>query len=141
MCEGAQKILGVLFGREEGAALNWGQKVQAVKTRLGMWRTRGLSITGKVMALKADVLPSLNHLALVYPVPAQCARLLEREVFSFIWGGKTELVSRETMRRDVGRGGRGVPWFTQKLMAMYVAFQARLVIGEFDHKAAFLARF
>ena len=135
------KILGVAFGIANGVEVNWGRRLDMVTGKINAWRARGLSLSGRVSAVKADILPVLNYMAYVYPLPFYLGRRLERVLFSFIWGGKTELVAREVMYRDVGQGGKGVPNLAEKTMALCVAFQSRLALERVTHKAVFFARF
>lgn len=94
-----------------------------------------------MQAVKTDMLPSMNHLAYVFPLPFWQGRRMEKLVFSFIWKGGTELVSRAQMFKHLRKGGRGVPCLTWKTTALFTAFAARLVIQTQEHKAYFLARF
>ncbi|KAJ8347221.1 hypothetical protein SKAU_G00286220 [Synaphobranchus kaupii] len=60
LCEGPLRMLGVDFGgdaKEDGMS-NWKWRVAAVSRRLSLWSVRRLTISGKVLAFKADVLPS-----------------------------------------------------------------------------------
>ncbi|KAJ8347219.1 hypothetical protein SKAU_G00286200 [Synaphobranchus kaupii] len=71
LCEGPLRVLGVDFGgdtKEDGMS-NWKRQVAAVSKKLGLWSLRRLIISGKVLAFKADVLPSLVYLARVYILP------------------------------------------------------------------------
>lgn len=89
------------------AGYNWGKVFERVRAKLGRWRARRMSISGRVMAVQLDILPLINHLAVVLPMPFLVGRWLEREGFSFIWGGRVEWVARETMISKVAVGGQG----------------------------------
>ena len=138
---GGIKTLGVWFGGANGPEFNWNKRLDRVREKVNAWRGRGLSLSGRVSVVKADILPVLNYLAYIFPVPFYVGRRMERVLFSFIWGGKTELVAREVMYKDVGEGGRGVPNVVQRMMALCVAFQSRLALERVTHKAVYFARF
>ncbi|KAK3518289.1 hypothetical protein QTP86_003218 [Hemibagrus guttatus] len=89
----------------------------------------------------SDLLAGLNHLALVFPIPFVTGRRLERALFTFIWGGRSEQVSRTTMCTEREKGGRGVACIPLKTMAMHVAFLTKLVRGTEGHMASLFARF
>lgn len=125
------RILGVDFYQESPALKNWNRMLDRVSKRLAVWRARPLSMSRRVLVIKADVLPQLNHLAYVFPIPFLVGRRLERAIFSFIWGCKVEWVDRATMFLPIAEGGREVPCLPLKLMCLYTAFQARVVAGEF----------
>ncbi|KAJ8358306.1 hypothetical protein AAFF_G00014690 [Aldrovandia affinis] len=81
VCTGGLKILGVRFFARESAALNWEARLNLVRTRLGVWTRRQLSLTGRVVVVRSVLLPLLIHLAYVFPVPARTKLALTRLVF------------------------------------------------------------
>ena len=85
-CQGPVRVLGVDFEGEGSAELNCGRRLAAAHTRMGLWKTRQLSLSGRVLALKADILPFLLYLAYVFPLPPKYRRGFMRDVFSFVWG-------------------------------------------------------
>ncbi|KAJ8358978.1 hypothetical protein SKAU_G00155030 [Synaphobranchus kaupii] len=98
LTEGPIRILGVDFQGDaaEDAKNNWERRLAGVRRKLGLWSLRHLTISGKVLVLKADVLPSLLYLARVYVMPLGLRRDLTRTVFRFLWEG-WEYVRRVTM--------------------------------------------
>lgn len=87
LCEGPMRVVGTDFGNPGGDANhNWSLKMVKVTKKLGMWSKRKLTITGKVLAVKADILPALLHLTYVFPMPQTHRKLLTGEIFKFIWG-------------------------------------------------------
>uniref|UniRef100_A0A3P8Z5K2 Reverse transcriptase domain-containing protein n=1 Tax=Esox lucius TaxID=8010 RepID=A0A3P8Z5K2_ESOLU len=102
VCRGPMVVLGVSFGNEMKDDLaNWIVKIKAVNRRLGLWKVRRLSFSGKVLVLKADILPSLLHLAYVFPVPVGLRKMFTRAMFNFFWGGY-EYVRRDWMYQTIG---------------------------------------
>ncbi|KAJ8352439.1 hypothetical protein SKAU_G00239150 [Synaphobranchus kaupii] len=88
LCEGPLRMLGVDFGgdaKEDGMS-NWKWRVAAVSKTLSLWSVRRLTISGKVPAFKADVLPSLLYLARVYILPVQVAADSCKVVIPFFVG-------------------------------------------------------
>ena len=84
----------------EDALQNWGKRLTGVKTKLSIWSTRRLTVSGKVMVLRADILPGLIYLSYIYQLPVRLRRELVRAVFRFLWGGY------EYVRREIWRWGR-----------------------------------
>ncbi|KAJ8355136.1 hypothetical protein AAFF_G00091360 [Aldrovandia affinis] len=83
------------MGACDSAALNWEARLNLVRTRLGVWTRRQLSLTGRVVVVRSVLMPLLIHLAYVFPVPARTKLALTRLVFRFLWGGRYEYVTRE----------------------------------------------
>ncbi|KAJ8361845.1 hypothetical protein AAFF_G00417320 [Aldrovandia affinis] len=79
--------LGRRFFARNSAVLNWEARLNLVRTRLGVWTRRQLSLTGRVVVVRSVLLPLLIHLAYVFPVPARTKLALTRLVFRFLWGG------------------------------------------------------
>lgn len=51
------RVLGVDFYRQDSALRNWEALLSSISRRLGLWRSRPLSLTGRVVAIKADIMP------------------------------------------------------------------------------------
>lgn len=84
------------------------------------------ALWGRLEVVKADLLPSLNYLAYVFPVPFWYGRKLEKLVFSFLWKNSTEMVARSQMYRLMREGGRGVPCIPLKMEAIFCSWAARI---------------
>ena len=140
-CEGPLRILGVDFVAAQGAVVNWTQKLGAVQKRLALWKTRRLTLIGKVLVLKANVLPSLLYLAYIYPLPASMRRSLTRLVFAFVWGGRYEYVARAQMLAPLGEGGRDVPHLPLRLDCFFVSFLLREVSSPAAHPSGHFLRY
>lgn len=70
LCAGPMEVLGISFGNTEGDAIfNWGKILKKMRIKLGLWNKRKLTILGKVLVIKADILPGLLHLAYIFPIP------------------------------------------------------------------------
>ncbi|KAK2912190.1 hypothetical protein Q8A73_006303 [Channa argus] len=66
------------------ATVNWEGRFQRVKSRLALWKARKLTLLGKVLVLKADMLSSVLHLAYVFLLPVAIRRPLARTIFDFL---------------------------------------------------------
>lgn len=74
------------FVRGDSGYINWERRIAVAKRKLGLWQLRPLSLSGKVMVLKADILSSLVYLSVVFPLAARLRSRLSRAVFKFMWG-------------------------------------------------------
>lgn len=109
MTQTDQKILGIKFDREGGGRTNWPDVVGKVRQRLGYWGLRGLTIEGKVLIIKAVILPLLLLISSVFIPPRRVLLDLDRAIFYFLWGSKWERLRREIMKKPKEKGGKGVP--------------------------------
>ncbi|KAK2877989.1 hypothetical protein Q8A73_016959 [Channa argus] len=106
------------------ATVNWEGRFQRVKSRLALWKARKLTLLGKVLVLKADMLSSVLHLAYVFPLPVAIRRPLARTIFDFLWGRRYEW------------GGRHVPDLPLKLDTIFVASLLQDMASEVGHPAS-----
>lgn len=104
-----QKILGIKFDNEGGGKTNWTSLVGKVRQRLGYWGLRRLTMEGKVLIIKAVILPLLLLISSVFMPPKRVLQELERAIFYFLWGSKWERMTRKEMKKPKEKGGKGVP--------------------------------
>ncbi|KAK2877527.1 hypothetical protein Q8A73_019046 [Channa argus] len=136
VCQGPIKILGVQFQPMNSATVNWEGRFQRLKSRLALWKARKLTLLGKVLVLKADMLSSVLHLAYVFPLPVAIRRPLARTIFDFLWGGRYEWVARGRMMSGLAEGGRDVPDLPLKLDTIFVASLLQDKASEVGHPAS-----
>ncbi|KAK2877564.1 hypothetical protein Q8A73_019083 [Channa argus] len=136
VCQGPIKILGVQFQPMNSATVNWEGRFQRLKSRLALWKARKLTLLGKVLVLKADMLSSVLHLAYVFPLPVAIRRSLARTIFDFLWGGRYEWVARGRMMSGLAEGGRDVPDLPLKLDTIFVASLLQDKASEVGHPAS-----
>lgn len=141
LCKGPMDILGISFGNKEGDAIcNWKEKMNAVDRKLGLWKARKLTITGKVLVIKSEVVLKLLHLAYVFPMPQIYRVQITRGIFKFIWGGY-EYVKRVHMYQEIADGGKGVPNVPLKLDTIFYANVCTLLKKTYTHKCQILLWF
>ncbi|KAK2877613.1 hypothetical protein Q8A73_019132 [Channa argus] len=118
------------------ATVNWEGRFQRLKSRLALWKANKLTLLGKVLVLKADMLSSVLHLAYVFPLPVAIRRPLARTIFDFLWGGRYEWVARGRMMSGLAEGGRDVPDLPLKLDTVFVASLLQDMASEVGHPAS-----
>ena len=139
-CGGPIRVLGVDFLPGDSGAVNWSKRLDVVRRRLGLWQQRKLTISGKVLVLKADVLPTLVYLSYIFPMPARLRGGLTRAVFKFLWGSY-EYVQRAQMYQAVLEGGRDVPCLPLKLDVLFFCNLCVALVRPVCHKFQFFVRF
>ncbi|KPP59501.1 hypothetical protein Z043_122569, partial [Scleropages formosus] len=88
-------VLGVNFLLAGATRANWEECLPKARWKMALWRTRSLSLIGKMLALKVDILPTLLYLEQVYPLPCTMRKGRTKDAFNFVWWGKYEYVRRE----------------------------------------------
>ncbi|KAK2878077.1 hypothetical protein Q8A73_017047 [Channa argus] len=97
---------------------------------------RKLTLLGKVLVLKADMLSSVLHLAYVFPLLVAIRRPLARTIFDFLWGGRYEWVACGRMMSGLAEGCRDVPDLRLKLDTIFVASLLQDMASEVGHPAS-----
>ena len=77
--------------------LNWENKIDKMNTLFFSWGKRNLTILGKIMIIKALVIPIFTFIASACVVPDKYRKEIESKCFKFIWDGKPDKVKRNTM--------------------------------------------
>ncbi|MFS7922512.1 hypothetical protein Hanom_Chr03g00250001 [Helianthus anomalus] len=84
------KYLGVLVGANMNRINNWLPVYEVFQNRLAVWKSRLLSIGGRVTLIKS-VLESLpSYYFFIYKAPKKVTDDLERMIRKFLWGGSSE---------------------------------------------------
>ena len=112
-------MLGIEIGKDM-ERVNWEARIPGIQGKMQKWEQRDLSITGKILVVKAEVLSSLNFLAATLPVPKTCLATLRKIMFWFIWGSSQERLKRDVMYRPLEKGGKEVPDLSLKFNALFV---------------------
>ncbi|XP_060685631.1 uncharacterized protein LOC132818637 [Hemiscyllium ocellatum] len=114
------KVLGIWFGGAGACAKSWEERISKVRQKLGRWKLRSLSITGKNLVIRCEALSLLLYVSQVWPIPRTCAAAVTRATFQFIWRSKMDPVRRDSLYKDLGNGGKNTPNATLTLMATFV---------------------
>eukprot|EP00079_Xenopus_tropicalis_P029462 XP_012824861.1 PREDICTED: uncharacterized protein LOC105948215 isoform X1 [Xenopus tropicalis] len=137
------KILGVWFGGEGAALKCWEERMAKVRQKIGLWSLRDLTIEGKTLVLRNEILPVLQYMAQAWPPLATVCRAITRAVFHFIWGSKMDRVKRSVMYKAPCKGGKGVPDIPTLLRSFFVCNCIRQTITgkEKDSVGSSMSRF
>ena len=126
------KTLGVYFGnnKEECEKLNWENKIDKMNTLFFSWGKRNLTILGKIMIIKALVIPIFTFVASACVVPDKYRKEIESKCFKFIWDGKPDKVKRNTMIGNFEMGGLNMIDIGSYFASLRASWVSRFVSGE-----------
>ena len=85
--------------------LNFQSKIDALLRQLHWWKARDLSLTGRVLIVKALALSKFQYLAALVNIPENIVKQVNRIVYEFIWSGKTDKVKRILFEQSYNKGG------------------------------------
>ena len=129
------KTLGVYFGnnKEDCEKLNWENKIDKMNTLFFSWGKRNLTILGKIMIIKALVIPIFTFVASACVVPDKYRKEIESKCFKFIWDGKPDKVKRNTMIGNFEMGGLNMIDIESYFASRRASWVSRFVSGEMDN--------
>ena len=80
-----------------------------MRTKLDMWRVRGLSPLGKCLIAKCLGISHLIYTASMLTIPNTYISAIKSAIFNFIWNNKQDKRKRDLMYRDYSKGGLCAP--------------------------------
>jgi exonuclease III len=98
--------LGIPIGTAVDSGSVWTSKLQELHKLFARWTKRSLSLTGRVVVSKMLAIPKLIYLAQALDIPEDLLSQLTTSVWSFVWKGKRDKVSRSVMSLPYDRGGQ-----------------------------------
>ena len=75
---------------------NFKQRLKKIRNTINLWKSRGLSIHGKVNIIKATLLPKLIYPSSVISTPCEVIKEFNNLVFHFLWNGKDKVIRSST---------------------------------------------
>lgn len=101
------KALGVYFSYDDVAAEknNFEPKIKQLKSILNIWKSRRLTLLGKILLVKTFALSQLIFLASVTSVPGYVIHEVEKIIYDFIWNGGKGMIKRSTLINNIEDGG------------------------------------
>ena len=101
------KVLGIYLSYDKTAAIkcNFDDKMAALLKQLHWWKARKLSLTGKVLIVKALGLSKFVLLASMIRIPDEYITKINSIVYNFICNGKCDKVRRFIFSQDYNLGG------------------------------------
>ena len=123
------KILGIHFSYDEkqNNYHNFAVKIQKLQTNLDLWKSRNLTLFGKVLIMKSIGLSQLVYSASNLNVPIDFTNDTQKKLFSFLWNKKKDKIERECVYQDYEKGGIRMPDLDLVLKALRLAWLPRLL--------------
>jgi hypothetical protein len=108
--------------------INYTSTMQAITKQIHHWSKRFLTVLGRIVVVKTLLLPKLNHLVLSLPSPeGNLISEINSNFHHFIWGGKTDRISRNQMALPCNKGGTGMIQLDCFMKALKITWIRRLL--------------
>ena len=101
------KALGIFFGTnaEEIKNQNWDNKINKIENIISSWKSRHLTMIGRIQIANTLLIPQLTYLIKVLPITKDIIKKAEHLIYKFVWNSKYEKVKRKTLIRQYEQGG------------------------------------
>ena len=101
------KMLGVHIGTNEllTAEKNFENKLKNMKTKFSIWKSRDLSLLGRILIVKTFGTSQLLYLSNVLHIPDWVVTEAEKIIYDFVWKGQQYKVKKKVVIQDYEQGG------------------------------------
>ena len=101
------KLLGVYvsYDFDKMMRTNMETKLRDLSATLNLWRTRNLTIEGRILLAKSLGISKFNHITSVTLIPVEYKKRIESCLYNFIWKGGKDKIKRNTLIQDYKYGG------------------------------------
>jgi exonuclease III len=123
------KMLGVSIGKDKYRVIqeNFDPIYEKIQNSLKFWKSKGLSIQGRITILKTMVVPKLIYALNVLPTPPPGKiKEIEDSFYKFIWKDKPDKVKRDTIIADYRDGGLKMPDISSQNISLKTLWIHRL---------------
>ena len=134
------KILGMYFGTSNVERDNWETRISKLDKCLFGWKTRALSLIGKVLILNILGLSKLFFAASVLTPPRWVFDRVNQIVWPYLWGSRIEMIARRSLVCSVADGGLGLRDFRTHSQALCLAHLV-YAISDTESKGFFLVKY
>ena len=107
---GPFKALGIWYSynQDEIIKLNIDNRIKNMNTIMNIWRSRSLSLKGKITIIKTLILPQIHFLFSMIFIPEHILQKIDKMLLDFLWNSKPAKVKRTTMIAPITDGGLGM---------------------------------
>ena len=79
-----------------------------METILNIWKSRCLSLNGKITIIKTLIVPQVQFLFSMIYVDDKNLKQIEQMLYNYIWNGKVHKVKKKTFIAPIEHGGLGM---------------------------------
>ena len=127
------KVLGVhySYNKELFQSKNFTSVIEKITKVLQVWKSRSLSLTGKIVVFKTLAISKIVYISYMTSVPECILTLLEKIHKEFIWNGKKSKIKHSTLINDYLSGGLRDVDIRSKIKALQLSWVKRLCDDNF----------
>jgi len=134
------KVLGIVLknNEDEMIKLNFDRKLDEITNIIKTWRSRHLTVYGKVLIIKSLLVSKLLHLFTALPNPNESfVKQLNTELYRFLWNGKIDRISRKSATLPCSLGGIGMLDIDSMIASLKTTWVRRYILSQNTWSALF----
>ena len=137
------KYLGIYLTRNKvlSEELNWFTKLEKVRSTLKYWKTRNLTIYGKIVILKSLIISQFVYVSSILPYPKKIIPQLNRLIYNFLWNSRREKVKRSVLLNPIEKGGLSMVDIQAKFHSINLSWLTNFVNCSSDAPWKFLFQY
>ena len=116
----------ITHNKAEFKTLNWENQLVKLQKLLDSWRTRHLTLFGKIAIIKSLALPKIIYPATMLSIPEGISKDINKIIFNFIWNHR-DRIKRNTLIGNVNQGGLGMIDIESQFEAIKAAWVQRII--------------
>ena len=103
-------ILGITYAHslDHAVDISWSNIVEKMRQRIRILSQRSFTIFQRAIIINIVILAKVCYTAHTYPLPMKYAKLINKEIFIFLWQSKYNPIKREVLYQNKNRGGLGI---------------------------------
>ena len=107
---GLIQILGIYIGDNSSlcSQMNWDSKIDKCLTVLNIWRTRSLTLKGKILIVNSLIVSRIVYVLNLTNLPSWVVPKLKKAIVDFIWDGKRHRIRYKVLISSISDGGLGM---------------------------------
>jgi len=113
--------------------LNYKEKISQIKNKLNMWKSRKLSIKGKITVLRSQILPIILYPSSVLYTPDDVLNEVSSLFFDFVWPNKKHHVKKKVLFQNIENGGLKMPDIFSMVKSLKLMWIKRFLTRETNY--------
>ena len=127
-CSPCVKVLGIHFSYNKKLAeeRNFNKILPEMRQIINLWKTRNLTLFGKVTIIKSLILSKLTYKGSMLCVPPNVIAQVKNIIFKFLWHGPDK-IKRNVIYNDYKKGGLRMMNIENMIMSLKLTWISRLL--------------
>jgi hypothetical protein len=126
------KALGIIICKNSNRIIekNFDDKLRKVRNLLNMWKSRNISIKGKITFLNNKVIPMIMYTCAMLYTPSHIIEQFDKLIFDFLWPHGKHHVQKYLIIQNIANGGLKMPDIDSRVKAIKMSWIKRLLTIE-----------